>query len=60
MGEINKGSRDQLELLSLGSMIAEDSDVRVIDAFFGRFDCDLLGFKTRRKSRLAVFICLAI
>lgn len=50
MGEVKKSDRNQFKFTCLESMVSSESEVRVIDAFFECFDCDGLGFTSRRKS----------
>jgi transposase len=48
---IQKGeSRNQLEIYSLESIVAEDSEVRVIDLFLDLVDFDELGFEDKGRS----------
>ena len=48
---IQKGeSRNQLEFYSLESIVAEDSEVRVIDLFLDLLDFDELGFENKGSS----------
>ena len=50
MPQIKGQSRNQLMMLNLSEQIAEDSLVRIIDAFITSADLDLLGFIVKGKS----------
>ncbi len=51
MPVISPCSRHQLQFFSLEQFIAQDNEVRVLDAFVDYFDLDALGFVVKGKSR---------
>ena len=51
MDHIRGTDRDQVTMISLGEMVPEDSDARVIDLFVNALPLDGLGFKFTRPPR---------